>query len=257
MHRVEVDSSGRYHLLFNGRTLHGIQSLDPARRREPLVYYERTGPVGQVLFEYGRKSPETIGVVGLGAGTLACYAQPGQQWTFFEIDPTVLKLASDARFFTYLSASAAPARVVLGDARLSLVDEPDRQFDLLILDAYSSDAIPVHLVTREALALYLRKLAPGGRLAFHISNVHLDLEPVLADLARNAGIACLTREDADVTPQEMASGKAASTWLAMARNEGDLAALVRDARWRPSRGRDHPVIWTDDYSSLLSILRWR
>jgi hypothetical protein len=257
VHRVEVDSSDRYHLLFNGQTLHGIQSLDSERRHEPLVYYERSGPVGQVLFNYGRERSEVIAVVGLGAGTLACYAQPGQQWTFFEIDPTVLKLASDRQYFTYLGDSAAPARIVLGDARLSLAAEPDRKYDLLILDAYSSDAIPIHLVTREALALYLRKLAPGGRLAFHISNVHLDLEPVLADLARDAGVACLTREDANILPQELASGKAASTWLVMARSEADLAALARDSRWRPGRGRDQPVIWTDDYSSLLSILRWR
>jgi trans-aconitate methyltransferase len=257
VHRVEVDSNGRYHLLFNGQTLHGIQSLDPARRHEPLVYYERSGPIGQVLAVYGREPSENIAVVGLGAGTLACYAQPGQRWTYFEIDPTVLKLANDGRFFTYLRDSAAPARIVLGDARLSLVAEPDRQFDLLILDAYSSATIPVHLVTREALALYLRKLAPGGRLAFHISNVHLDLEPVLADLARDARVACLTREDATVSPQELASGKAASTWLVIARSEDELVTLARDSRWRPSRGRDRPVIWTDDYSSLMSILRWR
>jgi trans-aconitate methyltransferase len=257
VHRVEVDSSSRFHLLFNGQTLHGIQSLDPARRHEPLVYYERSGPIGQVLADYGREPSENIAVVGLGAGTLACYAQPGQRWTFFEIDPTVLKLASDARFFTYLRDSAAPVRVVLGDARLSLVAEPDRQFDLLILDAYSSDAIPVHLVTREALALYLRKLAPGGRLAFHISNIHLDLEPVLADLARDAQVACLTREDTAVSPQELASGKAASIWLVMARSVDDLAALAHDPRWRQSRGHARPVIWTDDYSSLLSIFRWR
>jgi hypothetical protein len=257
VHRVEVDSGGRYHLLFHGQTLHGMQSLEPARRHVPLVYYERSGPAGQVLSDYGMEDSENIAVVGLGAGTLACYAQPGQHWTFFEIDPTVLKLASDERFFTYLRDSAAPVRVVLGDARLSLAAEPDRQFDLLILDAYSSDAIPVHLVTREALALYLGKLAPGGRLLFHTSNIHLDLEPVLADLAGDARVACLTREDTAVSPQELSSGKAASTWLVMARSKADLGKLARDSRWRPSRGRDQPVIWTDDYSSLLSIFRWQ
>jgi hypothetical protein len=257
VHRVEVDSTGRYHLLFHGRVLHGIQCLDAARRQEPLAYYERSGPIGEVLADYGREPSERIAVVGLGAGTLACYALPGQHWTYFEIDPTVLKLAGDERYFTFLRDSAAPPRIVLGDARLSLAVEPDRQFDLLVLDAYSSDAIPVHLVTREALALYLRKLAPGGRLAFHISNSHLDLEPVLADLARDAQVACLTRQDAVVAPQELASGKAASTWLVMARGANDLATLAHDPRWRPSRGRDQPVIWTDDYSSLLSILRWR
>jgi len=257
VHRVEVDSTGRYHLLFNGRVLHGIQCLDATRQREPLAYYERSGPVGQVMADFGQDPSERIAVVGLGAGTLATYARPGQSWTYFEIDPTVLKLAGDGRYFTFLRDSAAPPRIVLGDARLSLAPEPDQAFDLLILDAYSSDAIPVHLVTREALALYLRKLAPGGRLAFHISNSHLDLEPVLADLARDAAIACVTRVDAAISPQELATGKAASTWLVMARRPGDLAPLASDPRWRPSRGRPQPVIWTDDYSSLVSILRWR
>ncbi len=257
VHRVEVDSTGRYHLLIHGRVLHGMQCLVPARRHEPLTYYERSGPVGQVMADYGREPSEEIGVVGLGAGTLACYALPGQRWTFFEIDPTVLKLARDPRFFTFLRDASVPPRIVLGDARLSLVAEPDGRFALLILDAYSSDSIPVHLVTREALALYFRKLAPSGRLAFHISNRHLDLEPVLADLARAARVACLTREDAFVSPQEQESGKAASTWLVMARHRDDLAALAADPRWRAGRSRDQPVIWTDDYSSLLSILRWR
>jgi hypothetical protein len=257
VHRVVVDSDDRYHLLYHGRVLHGMQSLDPARRREPLTYYQSAGPIGQVLADYGQGPLEKIAVVGLGAGTLACYALPGQQWSYFEIDPTVLKIARDERFFTFLNDSAAPVRVVLGDARLSLTTEPDRQFDLLILDAYSSDAIPVHLVTREALALYLQKLAPGGHLAFHISNTRLDLEPVLADLARDAHVACLTRRDTVVSQQELASGKTVSTWLVMARSADDLVKLAQDPRWRSSRGRDRPVIWTDDHSSLLSILLWR
>ncbi len=257
VHRVEADPTGRYHLLFHGPILHGLQCLDPDRRREPLAYYARTGPVGQVLADYGRDPSEHIAVVGLGTGTLSCYAQPGQRWTYFEIDPAVLKIASDERFFTFLRDAATPPRIVLGDARLSLAAEPDRQFDLLILDAYSSDAIPIHLVTREALALYLQKLAPGGHLAFHISNTHLDLEPVLADLARDARVACLTREDLAVPKQELAAGKAASVWVVMAPHADDLVQLAHDPRWRPSRGRNPPVIWTDDYSSLLSILRWR
>ncbi len=149
----------------------------------------------------------------------------------------VLKLASDPRYFTFLRDSAAPPQVVLGDARLSLVAEPDAAFDLLLLDAFSSDAIPVHLVTREALALYLRKLAQGGRLAFHISNLHLDLEPVFANLARDAGLACLLRDDTVISPEE-------------------LARLARDPRWQPARGNDRQAVWTDDYSSLLSVFRW-
>ncbi len=257
VHRVMLDADQRYHVLYHGRILHGIQSLDPARRDEPLTYYARSGPVGDVLAAYGQGAAERIGVVGLGAGTLACYAQPGQQWSYFEIDPTVLKLARDPRFFTFLRDAAVPMRVVLGDARLSLGQEPDGAFDLLILDAYSSDAIPVHLVTREALALYLRKLAPRGQLAFHISNTPVDQEPVLANLARDAGLTALTRADTDVAQSDLALGKAASVWLAMARQPADLALLSANPHWHPSQGRPGAAVWTDDYSSVLSILRWR
>jgi len=257
IHRVVVDHDRRQHLLSNGRILHGIQSLDPDRRREPLTYYARSGPAGDVLAACGGGPAARIGVVGLGAGTLAAYARPGQHWSYFEIDPTVLQIARDERFFTFLRDAAAPARVVLGDARLSLANEPDAAYDLLILDAYSSDAIPVHLVTREALALYLRKLAPGGRLAFHISTLHVDLEPVLAGLARDAGLAALTRADTEVPALERARGKAPSVWLVMARRADDLAALAANRRWHPSRGRAGGAVWTDDYSSVLSILRWR
>jgi SAM-dependent methyltransferase len=257
VHRVMTDADGRFHVLYHGRILHGIQSLDPARRDEPLTYYARSGPVGDVLAAYGRSPAARIGVVGLGAGTLASYARPGQQWSFFEIDPTVLKLARDDRFFTFLRDAAVPVRVVLGDARLSLAGEPDAGYDLLILDAYNSDAIPVHLVTREALALYLRKLASGGRLAFHISNTHVDLEPVLAALARDAGLVVLVRADTDVPEDEFALGKAPSVWLVMARRAGDLAVLAADPHWLPGSRSERAAIWTDDYSSLLSILRWR
>ncbi len=257
VHRVTLDVTGQYHLLVHGKTLHGMESLDPARRREPLSYYHRTGPVGEIMGVYGRRPAERIAAVGLGAGSLATYAQPGQAWTYFEIDPVVLKLARDPRFFTFLRDSPASLRVVLGDARLSLVREPDEAFDLLVVDAYSSDAIPVHLVTREALALYLRKLAPGGLLAFHISNWHLDLEPVFANLARDAGLACLVRDDTAVPAAALALGKSPSIWLVMSRQAGELAPLTRDPRWRPGRGNDQQAIWTDDYSSLLSVFRWR
>src|SRR6185369_5450163 len=149
--------------------------------------------------------------------------------------PVVWKLARDDRYFTFLRDSPANLQVVLGDARLSLTTQPDGAFDVLVLDAYSSDAIPVHLVTREALALYLRKLAPGGVLAFHISNLHLDLEPVFANLAHDSGLACLTRDDTDVSAELRALGKAPSIWLVMARRAEELAPLARNPRWQPSR----------------------
>jgi hypothetical protein len=257
VHRVTLDPTGQYHMLVHGKTLHGVQSLDPARRRESLTYYHRTGPIGQVLEVYGRDTAKKIAAVGLGAGSLAAFGLPGQEWTFYEIDPVVLKLARDERFFSFLRDSAAEVRVVLGDARLSLASARDGHFDLMILDAYSSDAIPVHLVTREALALYLKKLGPGGILAFHISNMHLDLQPVFANLAHDAGLACFGQDNTDVSAAEVAQGKYPSQWLVMARRAEDFARLVKDSRWVPHTGDPRLPVWTDNYASLLRVFQWR
>jgi len=257
VHRVTLDPTGKFHLLVHGATLHGKQNLDPAHRREPLTYYHPSGPIGDVMANYARGETVRVGAVGLGAGSLAAFARPGQTWTYFEIDPVVERLARDPRFFTFLRDAAVPIRVVLGDARLSLVPVENGAFDVLVLDAYSSDAIPVHLMTREALALYQRKLAPHGVLAFHISNLHLDLEPVLANLARDAGLVGFVRDDTEISAAESGAGKSPSIWLVMARAPADVAALARDARWTPARGDPRQRVWTDDYSSLLSVFRWR
>jgi len=253
VNRVTLDATRGLHLLIHGSTLHGAQSLDPARRREPLGYYDPSGPIGQVFEALG--DLPSVALVGLGAGALACYARPRDEWDFYEIDPLVESIARDPRYFTYLRDCLPDARVVLGDARLSLA-RAGRRYDLIVLDAYSSDAIPVHLLTREALQMYLDRLAPVGVLAFHISNQHLDLEPVLADLARDAGLAALIRGD-DVTPAERARGKLASRWAVMARRPDDLGSLVTDARWAPPRAPAGGRVWTDDFSSVLGVLRWR
>jgi SAM-dependent methyltransferase len=257
VHRVTLDPTGQYHMLVHGKTLHGVQSLDPARRRESLTYYHRTGPIGQVLEFYGRDTSKKIAAVGLGGGSLAAFGLPEQEWTFYEIDPVVLKLARDERFFSFLRDSAAEVRVVLGDARLSLASARDGHFDLMILDAYSSDAIPVHLVTREALALYLKKLGPGGILVFHISNLHLDLQPVFANLAHDAGLASFVQDDTDVSAAEVAQGKYPSQWLVMARRAEDFSRLAKDSRWVPYTGDPRLPVWTDNYSSLLQVFQWR
>jgi hypothetical protein len=256
VHRVEVDPTGRYHVLIHGVTIHGKQSVEVARRTEPLAYYYPTGPIGQVLREYQKEPQARIGVVGLGAGALVAYAVAGQKWTFYEIDPVVVKLATNTAFFSYLSDAPVKADVVLGDARLSLAADRDKKYDLLILDAYSSDGIPMHLVSREALSLYLNHLSPDGILAFHISNVHLDLEPVFANLAHDARLACLTRDDTKLTSEESVLGKSPSTWLVMARRTADLDKLAGDVRWTSSRRGEGDRVWTDHYSSLSSIFRW-
>ena len=256
--RVVPDAESGYHRLLHGSTLHGMQSLDPARRREPLTYYAASGPIGQVfaaLHDVG--SPERVGVVGLGTGSLACYQRPGQEWTFYEIDPTVERIARDPRYFTLLAECAPDAEVVLGDARLSLARAEDASYDLLILDAYSSDAIPVHLLTREALDLYLARLTEDGLLAFHISNRYLDLAPVLGALAEDAGVVGLVQADPASEEVEQARGKLASEWAVLARSEAELARLAADPRWQRLQAAPGVDVWTDDFSSLRSVLRWR
>jgi spermidine synthase len=254
VHRVLLDPSGRFHLLAHGVTLHGMQRLSPAGRLTPLSSFEPSGPAGQ-LFEGLGPSRRRVAVVGLGVGTLACYRRPGQEWTFYEIDPAVERIARDGRFFTFLQECGAGMPVVLGDARQRLVEAPDGAYDLIVLDAYTSDAIPVHLITREALALYLRKLAPGGVLAFHISNQFFDLRPVLAALAQDAGLAALAQDDVLVRPEEAEQGKRASQWVALARAPGDLGALADDPRWYALDAPPGAPLWTDDRSSVLGALK--
>lgn len=252
VHRVVAADES--HLLVHGNTIHGAQRLDPALRREPMSYYARSGPLGQIFAGLKGREGLRVGAVGMGVATVACYAQPGQAWAFYEIDPAVERIARDPRLFTYLRDCLPGAPVVLGDARLAL-ERSGAVYDLLILDAYSSDAIPVHLMTREALALYLERLAPDGLLAFHISNRHLDLEPVLGALAADAGLTALVRNDQALTPEAAAAGASPSIWALVARPGADLGAIGDDERWRPARAPDGAPLWTDDFSSLLGALR--
>lgn len=255
--RVLLDHSGQYRLLAHGSTLHGTQSIDPARAREPLTYYYANGPLGQLFERYrGPYAPQRIAAVGLGVGSVACYRQPDQEWTFYEIDPVVVRIAADPRFFSFMQECAGDASVVLGDARLSLAGgSAAPAYDLMIMDAYSSDAIPVHLLTREALALYLSRLAPDGILAFHISNRYLDLAPVLATLAADADLTGLIQRDLGISRADSARGKRASEWVVLARNDTALRPLSGDTRWQPLVAAPATPLWTDDYSSLLRVLR--
>jgi hypothetical protein len=257
VYRVSDDLEKNYRVLFHGGTAHGVQSLDASRACEPLAYYTRSGPIGQV-FEAFRESPveNDVALIGLGAGVMACYHQPHQRFTFYEIDPTVLHIAEDRRYFTYLSDCGPPVRVVLGDARLSLRDAPAQGYGMMVLDAFSGDSIPTHLLTREALALYLTKLATNGVLSFHISNRYLDLEPVLGNLAHDAGLFCLANADAHVSESELRGGKFSSWWVVMARNADDLQALSSDSRWTVLRAVPGSRVWTDDFSNIVSILKF-
>ncbi len=255
--RVTLSPNGDARQIVHGRTIHGRQFLDPARAAEPLTFYHREGPLGDVfkVFGAGSQEPRNIGVVGLGAGSMAAYARTGERWTFYDIDPSVLRIAQDTNFFTYLARSAAETRLVEGDARLRLREATDSGYDLLVLDAFSSDAIPVHLITREAVELYLRKLAPGGMLAFHISNRYLDLEPVLANLAADLGLVALGCDDLSLMESEFASGREQSHWVVMARTADGLAGFQRRTRWSPLEGNLRVGVWTDDFSSPLRVIQ--
>jgi len=258
IHRVTLDPSARYHVLLHGTTLHGMQSLDPARRLRPPTYFHATGPLGQVFAAFGgAAAKQSVAVVGLGAGSVACHGERGQRWTFYEIDPTVERIARDPRFFTFLRDCPPDVTVALGDARFSLGTARDGQYGLIILDAYSSDAPPVHLITREAVHLYLAKLAPDGILVFNTSNRHLELEPVLGNLARAAGLASLAQDDAVVREAERLEGKLPSQWVVMAREPAHFGGLQADARWKSTRHQPDVAAWTDNFSSLLSAFRWR
>jgi spermidine synthase len=250
--RVRTDA-GNNRILMHGSTVHGVQSLDPARRHEPLTYYHRSGPMGQLMNALGsRLAAADIGVVGLGAGSLAAYVKPGQRWTFYEIDPAVVQIARTERVFTHLHDCGSSCDVVLGDARLSLARQPHARYSLLVLDAFSSDGIPVHLLTTEALELYLERLAPDGVLAFHISNRHLRLRPVLAAVAKQWGLTTLVQRDPTTVAAE---GRYASEWMLMARSPEAFGPLVDDPRWTHPPVPAGTHVWTDDFSDVLGVLK--
>ena len=257
--RVTRDPDGAFRRLVHGNTVHGRQFIDPARRSEPLSYYHRSGPLGQIFKIFEDKTANTnVAVVGLGAGSMAAYARRHQRWSYFEINPAVISLAANTNYFTFLAEShPAEARMIVGDARLRLREAPENHFDLILLDAFSSDAIPAHLITREALELYVSKLAEGGFLVFHISNRCLDLEPILGDLAWSQRLVCFAHDEADPSEWELAGGKDQSHWAVIARRVEDLGRLTKDGRWQPVTPRRDPQVWTDDFSNIWSVFKWR
>jgi hypothetical protein len=264
--RVSNSPNGRLRYLIHGGTLHGSQSLDPSQSREPLAYYTRSGPAGSILSALdakqlygntGKLRRPVWAVVGLGAGAMACYQQPGESLTYYEIDPAIERIARDARYFTFLEQCAPSAEIILGDARLKLRGAADSNYDLIVLDAFSGDMIPMHLLTREALAQYLRKLAPGGMLAFHVSNLYLSLGPTLGTLARDGGLVCLMSNDTGIPQAQIDAGKSPSNWVVMARSPADLGTLGADPRWARIEIPPETQVWTDDYSNLLRVIKWK
>ncbi len=261
VHKVETQENGQFRILSHGTTVHGairIKNTDgtPATGRpKPLTYYHPQSPIADSL----RAVPERpegrrLAVVGLGAGAHSCNGTDADRWTYFEIDPLVVKIAQDRTLFRFLSDCAPNTRIVLGDARLTMAKEPKAAFDNLLIDAFSSDSIPVHLLTREAMALYVEKLAPGGLLTLHISNRHLELESVVAALARDLGIHARIKNlmGGKGTSYEDPVG---SVVVTLAREEASLAPLEKMEGWRKLTDRKVEP-WTDDFSNIVTAL-WR
>ncbi len=246
-----------YRHFVHGDTRHGQQCLDPQRQREPLAYFTRSGPIGQLFQTFAQSPKKHYAVLGLGAGTLASYGEDSQEWVFYEIDPAVERIAEE--YFTFLQdcrERGASVKIIPGDGRLSLRDAPDKNFDMIFADAFSSDAVPVHLLTRESLQLYLNKLADDGLIVFNITNRYVDLEPILGSLAEDAGLHCRAQkeDEAKIGETEQNKGKLPSHWVLMARRLTDLGKLAHDPKWKELKpGR---AVWTDDYSNLLSAFRW-
>jgi SAM-dependent methyltransferase len=239
-------------MMVHGSTIHGAQFVDAARAREPLTYYARSGPVGDAFAALpGRTVAGRVAAVGLGTGSLACYAVSGARWTFFEIDPVVVRMATPGGQFDFVERCAPGARVRLGDARVVLSRMPDGQFDLLVLDAFSSDAIPTHLLTREAFRDYARLLAPGGVMLVHVSNRYLRLGHVVQAGAADLGMRGWTRRSVP-TDAERAQLITPAEWIALARRPEDVGGLAGRPGWRPLDAA--PVAWSDDFSNVVGIL---
>jgi hypothetical protein len=236
--------------LHHGSTVHGLQLTDGSRQCYAGSYYHKDGPIGQVFDVYNSKSSNMpVAVTGLGAGTLGTFSSKGQAWDFYEIDPAIVRIASNPKLFTFLSnCTRGSHRVILGDARLKLREAPEGHYGVIVMDAFSSDSVPVHLLTSEALDLYLTKLAPDGMIAFHISNRYLNLEPLLGGLAQRVALSPFVQRDGDGNIH----GKYSSTWVVMARNDAALGAIASDSRWTRLEG---DIVWTDDFSNILRLFR--
>ena len=239
--------------LYHGTTKHGAQRLTAANVTTPLTYYSRPGPIGQVFAEFDSENQHWhVGAVGLGAGALACYTKEGQLWRFYEIDPLVVEVAQNPAWFTYLSRCNKQAEMIVGDARQSLLKEADASFDLLIMDAFSSDAVPTHLLTREALQLYFSKLKDTGLLAFHITNRHLALKKVLADHVNELHLAALMQE---FKPETDVPLVIATDWVVIAKQPERLQRLQQSrlGHWQKLPLTFGLQPWTDDFTHIIGI----
>jgi hypothetical protein len=253
--KVTLNPAGTLHQITHGNTIHGTQFVDPARKFMPTLYYHQQGPFGAV-FEMLRleQKPRSIAIAGMGAGTLLAYSRPNQEWTIYEIDPIVVRIANNQNLFSYIQDAPIRPKTILGDARLMLAKADDGAYDALIIDVFSSDAIPTHLLTEEAGRLYLSKLRDSGLLVIHISNRSLNLLPVVTGLAAKLGATCYSWSDTTIRPDDEREARAPSNVCVLTPPGKRIAAMEADRRWVREKG-DARNRWTDDFSNIVRLLK--
>jgi hypothetical protein len=260
VHEVASIENGDWHVLTHGTTTHGLQASRGELRALPTAYYHPSGPIGDVVYTLSPAGRfRDVGVVGLGAGALAAYAGNGVRMDFFEVDEAVIRIAENTRYFTYLADArareGATVRTMAIDGRLGLRAVPAASYDLIVIDAFSSDAIPTHLITREAVAIYESRLKAHGLIAFHVSSRFFDLPPVVARIAADRRLVGYVRYDNDVTPEKAAQAKRPSIWIVLARDQNDVGQIARSGpRWVPLVSDAGDPLWTDDYTNVLGAL---
>jgi hypothetical protein len=259
VHKIVVTPHGQYHVLMHGTTIHGAEKFQNndgtpvTGRPEPITYYHKDGGIGQAItaIRERKSGPLRVAVIGLGAGTLTCASEPGETWKFFEIDQSMVDTARDPRYFTYIKNCAPDMKPVMGDARLTFAREPDGLYDLIIVDAYSSDAIPIHLATEEAMKIYKDKLAPQGAVLMHVSNRHLELSSVVVGIAEANDLkSWVYSEDSGRDGEYIFS----TSVVVSAREEADIGKLASSEQWTETEADENQRVWTDDYSNVLGAV---
>ncbi|WP_458760072.1 fused MFS/spermidine synthase [Afipia sp. TerB] len=261
VHKIVVTPGGQYHVLMHGTTIHGAEKFQNddgtpvTGKPEAISYYHKDGGIGRAIAAIRERKggPLRVAVIGLGAGTLTCQSEPSDSWKFFEIDQSMVDTARDPKYFTFVSACQPDLQPVLGDARLTFAKEPDGAYDVIVVDAYSSDAIPIHLATEEAMAIYKSKLAEHGSVLMHVSNRHLELASVVVGIADANGLkSWVYNEDSGRDGEYIFTTEV----VLSARDEADVGQLASDDKWALTAATEGQRVWTDDYSNVLGAV-WR